>query len=185
MSSNSLYIVLMRTNTIISKMIHLFKRDEYTHAAISLDRELNHMYSFGRKQIYNPFIGRFNRERLDQGVYRLCPILPGVVIRVDVTDVQYRIAERLIEYFMTNREFYKYNYKGLVYNLFNQEAYSENRFLCSEFVYYIIKESGVADLQKPANLVRPQHLLDVSSDIVYAGDLKNYIYQSGYELLEA
>ena len=84
-----LYIVLTRTNTGISKIIQLIKKDEYTHAAISLDKDLNHMYSFGRRKM-------------------------------------------------------------------NKEAYSDDKFLCSEFVYYILKESGVADLKIPRNLVRPQ-----------------------------
>ncbi len=172
MSNHSIYIVLTRTNTVISKMIRFFTRDHYTHAAISLDKELNRMYSFGRKRIYNPFIGGFNREQLDQGIYRLCETLPGVIIRVDVTEEQYQRAELLLEHFMDNKDVLKYNYKGLVYNLFEQEVYCENRFLCSEFVYYIIKESGITDLHKPANLIRPQNLLDVNGDVVYAGDLK-------------
>lgn len=42
------YVVLTRTNTVISRLIQLFKKDEFTHAAISLDRDLANMYSFGR-----------------------------------------------------------------------------------------------------------------------------------------
>jgi len=34
------YVVLTRTNTVISRLIQLFKKDEFTHAAISLDRDL-------------------------------------------------------------------------------------------------------------------------------------------------
>lgn len=59
MEKYSLYVVLTRTNTVISKVVQLVKKDEYTHAAISLDEELNYMYSFGRKYSYYPFIGRF------------------------------------------------------------------------------------------------------------------------------
>ena len=45
-----LYIVLTRTNTVMSKLIQIFKNYEYTHAAISLDKGLNQMYSFGRRK---------------------------------------------------------------------------------------------------------------------------------------
>ena len=34
-------------------------------------RDLRNMYSFGRKYIYNPFIGAFRREYIDMGVYML------------------------------------------------------------------------------------------------------------------
>ena len=43
MEKRCLYIVLTRTNTVISKLIHVIKNDEYTHAAIAFDRELDHM----------------------------------------------------------------------------------------------------------------------------------------------
>lgn len=46
------YVVLTRTNTVISRLIQLFKKDEFTHAAISLDRDLANMYSFGRKYTF-------------------------------------------------------------------------------------------------------------------------------------
>jgi hypothetical protein len=38
------------------------------------------MYSFGRKYVFNPFIGGFRREELDKGVYGLHKILPGIVV---------------------------------------------------------------------------------------------------------
>lgn len=51
MDKKHIYIVLTRTNTLISRIIRLFMNDEYTHAAIALDKELNNMYSFGRKYV--------------------------------------------------------------------------------------------------------------------------------------
>ena len=66
MENRCLYIVLTRTNTVISKLIHVINNDEYTHAAIALDKELDHMYSFGRKYTFNPFIGVFKHEERNQ-----------------------------------------------------------------------------------------------------------------------
>ena len=39
MDKAHLYVVLTRTNTVISRLIHLVTRDEYTHAALALDRD--------------------------------------------------------------------------------------------------------------------------------------------------
>ena len=52
MENKKIYIVLTRTNTILSRLIGFIEDDEYTHASISLDRGLSQMYSFGRKYSY-------------------------------------------------------------------------------------------------------------------------------------
>jgi hypothetical protein len=167
-----LYIVLTRTNTMISKLIQISKNDKYTHASISLDKELNSMYSFGRRNTYNPLIGRFKKENINQGIYKLCNALPGVITEVEVSKEQYEKAKELLDYFISNSHLYKYNYKGLLYSLLNKPTCSENRFLCSEFVYHILKECGIAHLKTSGNLVRPQSLLNIKGRIIYNGNLK-------------
>ncbi len=49
---------------------------------------------------------------------------------------------------------------------------TENRFLCSEFVYYILNESGIIDFNISRNLVKPQDFLKVDGKIVYQGNLR-------------
>ncbi len=173
MGNRCLYIVLTRTNTVISKLIHIIKNDEYTHAAIAFDRGLNHMYSFGRKHTLNPFIGMFRQEEVNRGVYRLCKTVPSLVIEIQVSNRQYDKAQALLNHFILNSNFYKYNYMGLLHGLLSRPVCYGNRFLCSEFVYHILKESGVVDLGKPRNLIRPQNLMAVKGKIVYKGNLNS------------
>jgi hypothetical protein len=172
MEKNYLYIVLTRTNTMISRLIQLFKNDEYTHAAISLDKELNYMYSFSRRNTYNPFIGRFKKEDIKEGLYKFCDTLPGVIIEIEVSREQHEKAKALLEHFISNSSLYKYNYKGLLDSLLNKPASSDDRFLCSEFVYHILKESGIIDFNISRNLVRPQSLLNIEGQLIYKGNLK-------------
>jgi len=167
------YVVLTRTNTVISRLIQLFKKDEFTHAAISLDRDLANMYSFGRKYTFNPFIGVFKHENLNKGTYKYCKVLPGAVIELEVTKQQYQRAKALLQCFISNAGRYKYNYMGLVNGLLTREACHDSRFVCSEFVYYILNESGIADFKISRNLVRPQSLLKLNGRIIFKGDLKN------------
>ena len=176
MKDYNLYVVLTRTNTAISKLIHFIKKDEYTHAAISLDRELNHLYSFGRKYTYYPFVGRFKREDINDGVYKFCDILPGVIIKINVAEEQYKKAQMLLNNFLHNSDQYKYNYRGLYHSLMNKPASYEKRFLCSEFVYFILYESGIVDFDIPRNLVRPQKLMELEGEIIYKGDFKKNIH---------
>lgn len=179
-----IYIVLTRTNTVISRIIHFIKKDKYTHASISLDKELNQMYSFGRKWTYNPFIGRFRKEDINEGVYKLCNTLPGAVIEIEVTKQQYEKAQELIEHFNANTHRYKYNYRGLLDCMRNKSYFSNDRFLCSEFVYYILNESGIADFNISRNLVRPQSLLSIDGKVIYEGDLKVFKLQQDLKFVK-
>lgn len=171
-----IYIVLTRTNTIISKLIHILTNAEYTHAAISLDSELEHMYSFGRRWTYNPFIGKFKHEDIDEGAYKFSSVLPGLIMEIEVSKEQYIKANGLLDEFIMNSNYYKYNYMGLFHNLLNMGVCYDNRFLCSEFVYHILKESGIADFKESRNLIKPQDLLNLDGNIIYKGDLKAIKY---------
>ncbi len=173
MENKKIYIVLTRTNTILSRMIGFIKDDEYTHASISLDRELNQMYSFGRKYSYNPFVGRFVKENFNEGVFGRQNNLCCLVMEIEVSHEQYGKAENLINEFILNKDLYKYNYMGLINCLLNRESCNDNRFLCSEFVYYILRKSNIVNFNKSGNLVRPQDLLSINGKVVFNGNLKN------------
>ncbi|MGB4266159.1 MAG: hypothetical protein WBK00_03910 [Limnochordia bacterium] len=174
-----LYVVFTRTKTTISRLINRVKHDKYTHASLALDRELNYMYSFGRKWARNPFIGKFKHEHLHQGLFGIQKTLPGAVLELEVAEEQYAKAKAIIDEFVSNRGLYKYNYLGLVHCLLKNEVSYENRLLCSEFVYHVLYESGILDLNKARNLVRPQDLYDSLRKqdfcrIIYEGDLKKF-----------
>lgn len=172
MEKHYLYIVLTRTNSTVSKLIGLFTKDEYTHAAISLDKELNNMYSFARKYTFNPFIGRFKHENLNEGLYKFSKNLPGAIIEIEVSKEQYEKATQLVNNFIENSNKYKYNYIGLIHNLLNKEVCYENRFLCSEFVYHILNQSSILDFNMSRNLVKPATLLNSNGEMIFKGNLK-------------
>ncbi|MDD2447302.1 MAG: hypothetical protein PHY91_06415 [Tissierellia bacterium] len=173
MRNQYLYIVLTRTNTVMSRLIQIIKNDSYTHASISLDSNLHHMYSFGRKYTFNPFLGRFKKEDIDEGIYKLSRTVPCVIMEVQVSEQQYERVKELLEQFISNRNIYKYNYIGLLHNLIKKSVCYDYRFLCSEFVYHILNESGIVEFNKSRNLVSPENLLDIEGKIVYQGDLKH------------
>lgn len=61
---------------------------------------------------------------------------------------------------------------GLIYNIFNMPVSNQNRFFCSEFVYHILEESNIINLNISRNLVRPQNFLHIGGKIIFTGDLK-------------
>lgn len=64
------YIVLTYTGTILSRIVKMYTRREYSHVSIAFDEDLKEMYSFGRLNPYNPFIGGFVYERIDRGLLK-------------------------------------------------------------------------------------------------------------------
>mgnify|MGYP000320642352 CR=1 FL=1 len=177
MEKYRLYIVLTRTKTVLSRLIHQFTKDEYTHVALSFDEELETMYSFGRKYTFNPFIGGFKKEEIDKGLYKFYHVVPCRIVEIEVSRKQYEKARQLIDNFISKGDFYKYNYKGLLYCALNKAVCDEKRFLCSEFVYHVLKESGIVDFKISRNLVRPQSFLSLEGRNIYQGNLKEVKYR--------
>jgi len=68
--TKKIYIVLTYTGTILSKVIRVYTRAEYCHVSLSLDKRLRKMYSFGRLNPYNPFIGGFVHEGINVGTFK-------------------------------------------------------------------------------------------------------------------
>ena len=169
-----IYIVISQTGTLLSMILKLVTGKEYNHASFSLDYDLCDMFSFGRKDPYNPFVGVFLIEHINEGTYKRFKNTKCKVISVDVTDEQYElICEKLIE-MVSNMEKYKYNLLGLFLAGLDIEFSSSNRFYCSEFVKYLLDVSNV-DISMIPNIPHPVDFLDVNdSKIIYEGCLNDY-----------
>lgn len=172
--SKKIYIVLTRSTTILSRLIHCLKGDEFTHAALAFDKELNYMFSFGRRRPGNPFVGCFKRERLDEGIYKNALSLPGIIIEIPVSPLQYENISEQIETFLLDSHLYSYNYLGLAGNLFNRIHQDCRRFFCSEFVYHVLNRGGVCDLKMPRGRVHPQDLMRLGGKVIFKGNLMEY-----------
>jgi hypothetical protein len=175
MEKYSIYVILTRSNTLFSKLIQAVKKDEYTHAALSFEEDLSKMYSFGRKYAFLPLVGRLGTENLEEGVFKKHDHLPGVVIEVKVNKWQYDRAKSLLDDFLENSAKYKYHYFGVVNHLLKREVTYDDKFLCSDFVYFILNKIGILSFQMSRNLVRPQNIFwGLSHNVIFQGDLKEF-----------
>jgi hypothetical protein len=168
------YVVLSRSPTMLSQAIHILKQDKYTHASLSLDKNLEHMFSFGRRWTSNPFVGSFNHENLEGGIYKACSNLPSVVIEIPVSQAQYCDIFDQVQAFLQDRHKYRYNYLGLIGNLIGKIYENGNCFFCSEFVYHVLNKCNICDFGIPRSFVRPQDLTRLNGTIIYKGNLKKY-----------
>ena len=95
----TIYVVITYTGTMLSKIIKMYTKSEFSHVSISMDLELQQMYSFGRLNPYNPIIGGFVHEYIDKGTFKRFKKTKTEVYSMFVTDEQYEKAKKTIEYF--------------------------------------------------------------------------------------
>ena len=169
-----IYIVLTHTGSLLSKTIKLVKRYEYTHVSISLDKNLNQMYSFGRINPYIAFIGGFVQESPEYGTFKRFENTKSKILCIDVTDKQYKKIKKTLKYFNRKRKNYHFNFIGLCSIVLNIKINRTNSFYCAEFIKYIFDQSNI-ETNLP-ELVTPEDFLNIPNIIpIYNGYLKNYI----------
>ena len=173
MYMKSIYLVMSQTGSVLSKTIKLISKKNYNHISISLNENLNYMYSFGRKKPYNPFIGRFVVESPDMGTFLRFKNTRCRVIKLDVTDLQYEMLCSNIYDMIENKDSYKYNILGLFLAAFNIHVSFNNKFYCSEFVKYIMDKSNI-DVSILPDITHPTDFMNLDNSVLYEGLLRNY-----------
>lgn len=169
-----IYIVVMSTDTIPAKAIRMATRLPYSHASLALDASLKQMFSFCRSYSLIPFPATFNEELIGKGTLGHFQHIPCEIYRVPVTRAQYSRYLELIDHFTECRKSYSYSYMGLLRVRLQIEKELSNKFVCSQFVAYMLDECGV-ELDKAASLYSPDDLRFLpQAELVYRGELNSY-----------
>ena len=169
-----IYLIQSCTGTVLSDIIKGYTKNQYTHISISLDKELNEMYSFGRLNPYNPFWGGFVHEYVDKGTFARFYNTDSAIFELEVTDEQYEKVKQKIGYVEKNKESYKFNIAGLFMVAANKRRVKKNTFYCAEFVRYVLKRSKINTKVLP-KIIKPQDFSKLEGlSLVYEGKLRNY-----------
>jgi hypothetical protein len=171
---SKIYIVLTYTGTVLSNLVKVYTRKEYSHVSISLDEKLNHMYSFGRRYAYCPFFGGFVQESPKFGTFKRFRKTKTKIYSLEVDERQYEQIRRLIKEFDLDKEKYKFNLIGLFAVAFHLRVKRERHFYCAEFVKYVLDNSDI-EINLP-DIIKPNDFekIDGISEI-YTGSLNEYI----------
>lgn len=170
-----IYIILTHTGTVLSTIIRYWTKDEFSHVSIALDADLEEMYSFGRLNPYNPFLGSFVHEHINKGTFKRFNKTKTEVYSLFVTDEQYEKAKKTIEYFNNNKQKYKFNIIGLACVSINKKIMRKNSFYCAEFVKHILKVMGVTEVNQLPKIIRPENFKQLQGlRLEYEGLLKKY-----------
>ncbi|MGI6280082.1 MAG: hypothetical protein ACOYJS_05940 [Acutalibacteraceae bacterium] len=170
-----LYIVVSQTGTALSRILKIITRKEFNHASLSLEEDLRYMYSFGRKNPYNPFIGGFVKESASFGTFKRFPDTEVIVLKLDISEEKYREISSMIDAMFKRRKEYHYNYLGLWLAAFRICFKSDKRYYCSEFVKDILVRFNIDGANRLREIVHPMNFLDIpQAELVYRGKLTEY-----------
>ena len=171
--TKKIYIVLTYTGTVLSKLIRISTKAEYSHVSLSLDKKLNKMYSFGRLNPYNPFIGGFVHEGINIGTFKRFKKTKTEIYSIEITNKQYNKIKQIIKDINKNKKSYKFNRLGLALALINYRYERKNKFYCAQFVRYLIDSANID--ASFSNAVRPMDFKKYNNfNLLYKGILKNY-----------
>ncbi len=172
-----IYFVLTYTGTIPSRIIHIYTGKEFSHCSISLDKELNEMYSFARLHTYNPFIGGFIKENVNAGIYKRFKNTKAAIYSLEVTDRQYKKIKKEINRMKQDMKKYKYNIIGVLAASVHKKFTLDSRFYCSEFVKYLI-DIGEVENNLP-EVVTPHDFENIDNiELVYKGLLRDFKFDN-------
>ena len=151
----TIYILLTRSGTLLSKLVYAVTGASYTHASMAFDEELDCLYSSTRKNGYTMFPAGPSKEYLNKGVFRLRGDAPCALYALEVTDEAYVRARRRAEHMMARGELYRFNTLGLILCALHIRWQRRRHYFCSQFVSEVLQKSGALDLPKPSTLMHP------------------------------
>lgn len=104
----TIYILLTRSGTLLSKLVYAATGASYTHASMAFDADLSCLYSSTRKNGYTMFPAGPSKEYLNKGVFRLRDNAPCALYALEVSDEAYSHALHRAEEFMRHSEEYSF-----------------------------------------------------------------------------
>ena len=151
----TIYILLTRSDTLLSKLVQLFTADPYTHASISFDECLQPLYSSARKNGETMFPAGPTTEVFHRGFYYKHQSIPCALYELTVTDEVYEAARSEAQQFASNSDLYSFNILGLILCKLGIPFHPNYKYFCSQFVAEILYRSSALELPKDTSLMKP------------------------------
>ncbi|MFD1465746.1 hypothetical protein ACFQ4L_06695 [Lapidilactobacillus mulanensis] len=151
MTDPYIYLVISNTGSNASELISLFTQKQYNHASLSFDRDLQTIISYnGGENVYppglNPEMVTAFHQKSDASV---------LVYRLPTTLAQkQQIADKIREINQTGSA---YNIIGLVV----KHSLRPNIMFCSQFVYQMLRISGLTYFTKADGNVKPTDFIEL------------------------
>lgn len=169
-----IYILLMRSDTIYSKLIHKVTGDEYTHASISLN-DCQSFYSFARKESsQKPWKAGFVEEKLNEGIVGENQSAPCALYSLEISQEQFLHLEQRVIQMRENSHMFKYSMNGLIFCYFQINYRRQHHYFCSQFVAELLDSVQCLTLKKEPTTVLPNDFVyEPNLQPQYFGTIKN------------
>src|SRR5574344_1228825 len=167
-----IYLVFSYSGSIPAKIIKLYTKKEYSHISISLDKNLENMYSFSRLKPNNFLIGGFVHEKINGDIFKKFPNTNIKIGTIIITEEQYQNIIKLLTEFNNHKEQYKYNMIGCLILPLHLKFRRKNHYYCAEFIKYLFEQSGI-DYNIP-QIIEPDYFNKYLNEIIYNGTLQDY-----------
>ncbi len=172
----TMYILLMRSCTPLSRIVHLVTGAQYTHVSLAFDETLEPLYSSTRKNGEDMFPAGPCEEHLNRGYLKRHPSIPCALYRISVTEGAFEQARAQVERFMAHSDRYAFNIAGLLFCMLGVPLRRERKYFCSQFVSEVLDESGALALPKEPCLMKPSDYASLlESECCYTGALEKLI----------
>lgn len=172
--SKNIYIMLSRSTTLASRFIYLITKKQYTHSSLSIEDDLNDMFSFCRIYPRLPLPAGLSKESLYRGFYKIHSDIPCALYRLEVEDVQYEMVKEVLERLFEKRNLFSYDLAGTLDFMSKKERKSYNARYCSWFIAEVLGELGIASFDKPYSLVEPVDLRNIEGiELVFEGNIES------------
>lgn len=150
------YILLTRGHTPLAKMITTVTGDEWSHSSISFNIKLDPLYSFGTKKLSGKGSNLgFIMSSANDPLWGDKPCRYALYVTF-VDAAAYRKMQNRLEWFKDHGPKLKYDFGGLVTNLFRLPRNTQAKWFCSRFVAEIL--SSGKSIDKDPSKYRPQQL---------------------------
>ena len=172
----TIYILLTRSGTFLSKIVYLITGDMYTHASICFDGDLSSVYSSARKNGETMFPAGPCQESFHRGFYKKNSHIPCALYELQVTEEIYDQAKTEVHRIIKDADRYHFNIIGLVLCQLNIPFQRRYNFFCSQFVAEILHRSQAVQLPKETSVMRPMDYTKLPElNCCYKGLLKDLV----------
>lgn len=168
------YILLSRTNTLPSRMIHSVTGGKFTHTSIAIHPQTDEFYSYARRKLHNILNGGLIVENTHSMIFAKYPDCPCAIYSLSVSDAAYDDIQNQIAYYMKNYKKCKYNFLGCVQTFLKIRSKPRFRFTCSQFVGHLLEHSGAVQLPCDSSIITPNDFIGIPGmKLVYSGTIGN------------
>ncbi len=180
MEKQKIYILQMHTKTLPARLVKLFTGYKYSHVAISLDRDCEIIYSFGRRSLRNIFNGGFVKQSKNDEFFEKFNKTVCRIYELNIECESYDKLKNILSFMEANQEKYKYDFLGAVLRYLNIHIHFKNKYVCSTFVAEALQQSGAYKFNKKIHLVKPIDFESLDgAKLIYTGEYKNITSDNG------